>query len=94
MHILSGAQKLMKNYVFSVVLEPDVDFDGNPNGWHAHAPDLKAAAAWGATPDEALANVRTVIEMTLESMIAHGEPLPAEAVAKDARLTSDVVVSI
>ncbi len=63
----------MKTYLFQVVLEPDDD------RWIAYSPVLKdkGGATWGRTESEALENIRQVIQMTVESMIEHGEPVPA-----------------
>ena len=62
----------MKTYVFRVVVEPDED------RWIAYCPLLeeKGGATWGHTEDEALANIREVVQMTVESMVEHGEPVP------------------
>ena len=60
----------MKTYIFKVLVEPDED------RWFAHCPVLeeKGAATWGYTQEEALKNIEEVVEMTVESMIEHGEP--------------------
>jgi predicted RNase H-like HicB family nuclease len=65
----------MKTYTFKVVIEPDEDFDGNPDGWHAYCPALEkqGASTWGATKAEALKNIDSVIHMVVESMRDHGE---------------------
>lgn len=70
----------MKTYNFRVVIEPDEDFDGNPSGWHAYCPALKAqgATTWGETETEALKNIDDVIHLVIESMLEHGEPIPEE----------------
>jgi predicted RNase H-like HicB family nuclease len=70
----------MKTYVFKVVLEQDEDFDGNPDGWHVYCPTLveQGTSTWGKTKEEALANIREVLEMTVESMCEHGEPIPTD----------------
>ncbi len=70
----------MKTYVFNIVLEQDEDFDGTPSGWHVYCPALvkQGASTWGSTPDEALSNIREVLEMTVGSMIEHGETIPVE----------------
>jgi predicted RNase H-like HicB family nuclease len=62
----------MKTYLFKVVLEPD---DG---AWSAYCPALleKGGSTWGATQEEALKNIREVMQMVVESMIEHNEPLP------------------
>ncbi|HAZ27585.1 TPA: type II toxin-antitoxin system HicB family antitoxin [Candidatus Acetothermia bacterium] len=56
-----------------VVLEPD------EGGFHAHCPGLRGCHTWGATREEALANIREAAAACLESMLAHGEPIPVEA---------------
>jgi predicted RNase H-like HicB family nuclease len=65
----------MKTYVFRVVVEPDED------RWIAYSPALKdrGGATWGYTREEALDNIRQVVQMTVESMVEHGEPLPEDS---------------
>ena len=62
----------MKTYVFRVVVEPD---DGR---WSAYCPVLekRGAATWGDTEEEALKNIREVVEMIVEELVAENEPLP------------------
>ena len=64
----------MKTYRFRVVIEPDED------QWIAYCPTLvrQGAATWGDTREEALKNIREVLQMTLESMIFHGETIPVD----------------
>ena len=64
----------MSTYVFRVVLEPDED------RWIAYSPVLKdkGGPTWGLTKEEALENLRQVVQMTLQSMVAHGEPIPED----------------
>ena len=54
----------------SVVIEPDGD------GYHAYCPALKGLHAAGETQDEAVAGARAAVLAYLESMAAHGEPIP------------------
>ena len=70
----------MKTYNFKVVLEQDEDFDGNPSGWHAYCPALErqGASTWGATQEEALKNIDSVLHMIVESMLEHGERIPEQ----------------
>ena len=65
----------MKTYVFRVVIEPDEE------RWVAYCPALvkQGAATWDQTREEALANIREVLKMTLESMMQHGETIPGES---------------
>jgi len=64
----------VKTYVFRVVVEPDED------RWVAYCPLLeeKGGATWGYTKEEVLRNIREVVEMTIESMVEHKEPIPEE----------------
>ena len=64
----------MKTYVFRVVVEPDDD------RWAAYCPALvrQGASTWGYTREEALKNIQEVLQMTLASMIEHGESITEE----------------
>jgi len=70
-------KKEMKTYIFKVVIEDD-SFDDGRQAYHAYCPSLKGASTWGYTQEETLKNIREVVEMTVESMIEHGEPIPEE----------------
>ena len=50
------------------------DEDG---GYIADIPDLEACSAFGATPQEALAELERATEAWLESARAQGKPVPA-----------------
>jgi predicted RNase H-like HicB family nuclease len=69
----------MKTYHFTVIVEADFFEDGR-EAYHAYVPALqeKGAATWGFTRAEALANLKEVVQLVVESMIEHQEPLPAE----------------
>ena len=79
----------MKTYVFRVVVEPDEDC------WFAYCPVLeeKGGATWGCTKEEALRNIREVVEMTIESLIEHGEPVPEEPEA-EVRISPEPLVAV
>ena len=64
-----------KIYKFHAVIEPDED------EWFACCPALetRGAATGGITWEEAYINIHQVLRMTLESMIEHGETIPADA---------------
>ena len=64
-----------KTYKFQAVIEPDED------QWAAYCPALETqgAATCGYTREEAYINIHQVLRMTLESMIEHGEMIPADA---------------
>ena len=79
----------MKTYVFRIVVEPDED------AWVAYSPVLRdrGGASWGVTAEEAIENIRQVIQMTVESMIEHGEPIPDDP-ESDVRVFPDPQVAI
>jgi len=66
----------MKTYTFKVIVEPDED------RWHAYCPALESqgAATWGYTREEALKHINEVVQLVVDSMAGHGEPLPDETV--------------
>jgi predicted RNase H-like HicB family nuclease len=79
----------MTTYTFKVIVEPDED------RWHAYCPALveRGAATWGATREEALANINEVVKMVVASLIEHGEAIaPAETVevSRDPRVAVTV----
>ncbi len=56
---------------FRVLIEPDED-----GVFVAVVPSLPGCVTQGATRAEALANVREAIGLYLESLDAHGDPVP------------------
>jgi len=56
---------------FNVVLEPDVD-----GGYVAIIPAFPGCYSQGDTVEEALANAREAIALTIEDMKASGEQIP------------------
>ena len=64
---------LMTQHRYTVILEREDD-----GGFHAFVPALKGCHTQGDTEDEALANAQEAIGAYLESMLAHGEPIPTE----------------
>ena len=54
-------------------------FEAQPDGgYHAFCPALRGCHSEGDTLDEAVTNLREAIIVYLESLQAHGEPLPVE----------------
>ena len=62
----------MRTYIFKVMVEPDED------RWHAYCPVLedKGGATWGYSKEEALKNIREVVEMIIEELIEDGGSIP------------------
>jgi predicted RNase H-like HicB family nuclease len=61
----------MKALDFKVLLEPDED-----GGYVVVCPSLQGCYSQGGTVEEALANIREAIELCLEDLQKHGEPVP------------------
>jgi predicted RNase H-like HicB family nuclease len=77
----------MTTYTFRVVVEPDGD------AWHAYCPSLvrQGGATWGETREEALANIREVVELVVADLIETGKHLPKEVQVSEQPLVSVTV---
>ncbi len=64
----------MKTYIFRVEIEEEDD-----GRWSAEVPTLPGCATWGYTKEEALQSIREATELYIESLLAHGDPVPADA---------------
>ncbi len=82
----------MKSYVFKVVIEDD-EFEDGRKAFHAYCPALEGlgAATWGYTKEEALKNIREVVQMVVDELVEEGKEIPREAIA--AELESPAVVA-
>ena len=60
-------------YHYTTILEREAD-----GGFHAYCPALKGCHSQGDSLDEAVDNIREAIEVYLESVTDHGEPIPQE----------------
>jgi predicted RNase H-like HicB family nuclease len=58
-------------YVFPVVIERDED------GYFASCLSLPGCSTQGDSYEETLANIKEAVELYLESLLAHGEEIPA-----------------
>ena len=63
----------LSTYRYTVILGRE-----SGGGYHAFCPALKGCHSEGDTLDEALANIREAVEAYLESIKAHGDPIPQE----------------
>jgi predicted RNase H-like HicB family nuclease len=62
---------------FTVVIEPDED------AFHAYAPALPGCHTFGATVEEAQANIREAMALHVESMLADGDTPPKKMECRD-----------
>jgi predicted RNase H-like HicB family nuclease len=60
---------------FTVILEKE-----SVGGYHAFCPALKGCHSEGETEADALQNIREAIEVYIESLVAHNEPIPQEEI--------------
>lgn len=57
---------------YTVILEKDEQ----QGGYHVSCPGLPGCHSEGDTVEEALANIGEAIEVYIESLVAHGDPVP------------------
>ena len=77
----------MTTYTFKVVVEPDED------RWRAYCAPLEAqgAATWGWTREEALQNIREVLEMIVAELVEEGKTVPANVAVSEEPLVAVTV---
>lgn len=64
----------MSERSYHVVLEPDPD-----GGYVAVVPAFPGCYSQGENVEETLANIKEAIALTIDDMLAHGEPIPDPA---------------
>ena len=62
----------MKYYTFEIVIEKEAEDDG----YAAYSPTLPGCFSNGKTIEEAKRNIRDAIRQHIESLQAHGQPIP------------------
>ncbi|MGI8906626.1 MAG: type II toxin-antitoxin system HicB family antitoxin [Candidatus Sumerlaeaceae bacterium] len=67
----------MKHYLFQVVVEDDEMEDGR-KAYSVHVPQLPGCNTFGLSYDEAIANAREAVELYVQSLLEHGDPIPGE----------------
>ena len=71
-----------------------VVYEQTPNNWSAYLPDLPGCIATGKSREDVHRLIREAVELHVESLRAHGEPLPEPGVwtgAVDVDVPDDVV---
>lgn len=56
-----------------VILQP-----GEDGYWVIECPSLPGCISQGETRDEAIANIKEAISLYIESLMAHGDPVPED----------------
>lgn len=62
----------MGYYTFEIVIEKEAEDEG----YMAYSPNLPGCFSNGKTIEEAKRNIREAIEQHVESLLAHGQPVP------------------
>ena len=62
----------MTFYTFEIVIEKE----GEDEGYSAYSPTLPGCFSNGKTIEDAKRNIREAIQLHLESLLAHGQPIP------------------
>ena len=87
METMNRPRKTKKTYSYSVYYEA-----ASEGGFVAIVPALPGCHTQGETLEEAERNIREAIELYLESLTAHGEPLPEERKSLHGRVSVPVSV--
>lgn len=80
----------MKSYVFKVVVEKD-QFEDGRQAFHAYCPSLPGARTWGHSKEEALKNIREVVQMVVDELVEEGKEIPREGVILEVESAAVVV---
>ncbi|MGQ9477557.1 MAG: type II toxin-antitoxin system HicB family antitoxin [Candidatus Bipolaricaulia bacterium] len=67
----------MKTYIFKVIIEEDPFEDGRM-AYFASVPALPGCHTWAYTKEELLRNLQEAVQVYVESLLAHGEPIPTD----------------
>lgn len=65
----------MTDYSYTVIIEREED-----GGYHAFCPALRGCHAQGDSCEETAQSITEVIQLYIESLKAHSEPVPSEDV--------------
>ena len=63
--------------IYKVIVEPEEYEDGTP-GFHAYCPALKGARTHGRSREEALENIRRVVQMVVDEIVDVGSDPPPD----------------
>ena len=72
----------MKQLTYRILLNPEPE-----GGYTVNVPTLPGCITYGETVDEAIAMAKEAIELYIESLVAHGEPVPDESKTLEYSLT-------
>ena len=67
---------MKSQYNYTIILEKE-----DSGGYHVFCPALPGCHTYGDTYDEAIDNIKDAINLYIESLKAHKEPIPIEDIA-------------
>lgn len=62
----------LRYFTFEIVIEKEPEDEG----YFAHSPTLPGCFGNGRTIEEAKRNIRAAVQLHIETLLAHGEPIP------------------
>lgn len=65
----------MTEYHYTVIIERE-----EKGGFHAYCPALRGCHTQGDTYEEAVRNIEEAVQLYIESLKAHSEPIPSEEI--------------
>ena len=77
----------MKQLTYRVLLNPEPE-----GGYTVTVPTLPGCITYGETIDEAIAMAKEAVELYVESLVAHNEPVPDESNTLEYTLTFKAAV--
>lgn len=77
----------MKQLTYRVLLNPEPE-----GGYTVTVPTLPGCITYGETIDEAIAMAKEAVELYVESLVAHNEPVPDESNMLEYTLTFKAAV--
>ena len=80
----------MRSYVLKIVLENDQFEDGRP-AFHAYCPSLPGARTWGHSKEEALKNIREVVQIVADELVEEGREIPRDGLILEVESPAVVV---
>jgi len=72
---MSGYNNPMSYYNYTVIIEREED-----GGYHAFCPALRGCHSQGDSYEETVQNISEAVQLYIESLKTHSEPIPSEDV--------------
>lgn len=77
----------MKQFTYRILLNREPE-----RGYTVTVPTLPGCITYGETIEEAISMAKEAIELYIESLVAHGEPIPDESNTLEYTLTLETAV--